>query len=180
MIDAQGKPLQSQPANLELSCQVEYAEAELVMSFQLSNQTKAPVYVFDNGARGDFLPDAVSAGADEAVHVLYGVPELPPFPTYWKYHPKTTMVAAGSVLRRVARFKLPFREGDPYYPARLGEHSTIDVRRLVLRVDLVRESELTAGATAEDARGRVESTSCAIPLVAGMQLERRSGPFTRF
>jgi hypothetical protein len=180
MLDSQGKPIQSQPSDVHLQCDVRREGDTLRLRFEVKNSAREPIHVFDDRGRGDLQPNLLCDGGGGAVHVLYGVPEIPPgVVPYWKFHPKTTKLIPGESVRREATIKIPLREVDSYYPVKYDAHRAVQVSRLGLRVDFVRQSKVTPSDYPDEPRGELGSVSCEAALPGPVELQRRGDPFTR-
>jgi hypothetical protein len=182
LVDVSARPLK-QPADVRLTCAVERAGKDLRLRFEIQSAAREPIHVYDGRGREGGLVQLVADGGGAAVHLVVGIPPLPPFPTAWRFAPKATELLPGAELRREVVLALPLREAGSYYRKEYPGDGTVKVERLVLRVDFLRASRMSPQAgppeKAEALFGDEESVSCEASLPGPVDLERRGDPFTR-
>lgn len=180
MIGPNGKPIESQPPDVRLTCRVEQTDVTLTIHFDLVNSTKEPIYVYDG--RGS-PQKQVYDGGGAAAHVLVGIPPLPGYPVSWRWAPKATAVAPGASLQRMISLGVPLREVDAYHPDNYEDFAAVTISRVVLRVDFIRKSRISADIKdlekAEALWGGEEAVTGTVSLPRPVELQRRGDLPTR-
>jgi hypothetical protein len=180
MLDSRGRPIQHQPRDVRLACDVKWAGDKLSLHFEIRNASDEPIHVFDDRGRGDFQPNILCDGGGGAVHVLFGVPQIPPgVEAYWKFHPKATKLQPGASLHRESSVAVPLRERGTYAPVDYLLYAPVEITRLVLRVDFLRASKVVPSEYPDEPFGELESVSCEARLPGPVELQRRSDRFHR-
>lgn len=169
-----------QPAkDMSLACEAKVLDDVIEVTFTLTNDTKEAIFAFDHGAER-LTTDAVYADEAASVTVIIGVPDFPPrTAAAWKYHPKTTKLAAGAAKGRAFELKLPLREGNPYSDAKYDDYTVVEVTRLRLIVDFLRESNARLEGSTPVPKGPVEHAICETVLTKPVELRQRQGDFFR-
>jgi hypothetical protein len=185
MLDAQGKPIIQQPTDVRLVCETERVRDVLHIRFTVSNASGEAIYVFVSPARrAAFQPQAVCDGGGGVVHVLCGVPEIPPgVVASWKYHPQSTKLDPGASIRAEMTAPIPLEESNGYDLSQRRAHVSIEVARLALRVDFLRASKgkVTPGPGEYGyTYSSLDAVSCEVALPGPVELHRRTDPFYRF
>lgn len=171
-------PMSTRPPDVRLTCEVAISDAALRVRFTVTNVSAEEIHVFDNAGRSPEA-DIVCDGGDGALHMLVGVPPLPPFPCYWKYHPRTTSLIPGESVSRELVAPIPVREVGRYYPTVYAEHVPVTIERVSLRLDFLRASKVSVTSYPDEPRGEVESVWRAAPMPCPVELWRRRDPFDR-
>lgn len=169
--------LSAAPPSVRLTCEAETAGGILHVRYRFENMRDEVLHVFDDLGRSTDANLVCDVGGGAAL-VLVGVPPLPPFPSYWKFHPKTTALAQGQSVARALTLLLPLREMSAYFGRKYEPVESVPIRVIVLRVDFLADSKVRRSDFSEP-RGDLEHALCEAPLAEVAELLRRNDQFGR-
>jgi len=150
-------------ADIALSCQPNREAGSFLFPYTVTNNSAADVYVFDAVPSVDAAtrqtridPDRVTIALaeDGYVHVLKGIPPLPPDrDVAVQIIPLTAKLPPGGSLQRTLRVPLPFAEASAYFTdLPLRQYEQVDIKGVIFAVQFLRAT-IPGLAAAPDAFG---------------------------